>query len=257
MTASQFNIWEGIYGSFQAADADAIGPGFHGQILRERALVVARDCLASFKAGRMIPQLHKQRSTMLPPVAAMLLDRKRPLRVLDYGGGFGIGYLTMAEGMPQYRDDIEYTIVELPDVCEEGRKLHSGLVKYIDKLPENAEFDLVHSSSVLQYFQDWGATLSMLASLRPKYILLSDVFAGEIPTFVTLQNNYGSKIKHWFLNFDEFHDRIRSTGYRLLVRAPVSARRLGVDNILPMDNFPSTHRLEQTLHVLIGRNSQV
>ncbi|RLS97971.1 MAG: hypothetical protein DWI13_03595 [Planctomycetota bacterium] len=69
-----FHIWEGIYDSFQSAAAEAIGPGFGGEIYRKRSLVAANECLAALKAGRPIPQFHKQRSTLLPLTVAMMLS---------------------------------------------------------------------------------------------------------------------------------------------------------------------------------------
>jgi len=74
----QFNIWEGIYGSFQDAGSDVIGPGFSGDVYRAQALNVAQECLAALSTGRPIPPFHKQRSTLLPPVVAMMIESKDP-----------------------------------------------------------------------------------------------------------------------------------------------------------------------------------
>src|SRR5262249_51380194 len=95
-----FHIWEGIYGSFHEAGSDAIGAGFSGDVYRIRALNVAHECLAALSASKPIPPFHKQRSTLLPPVVAMMRKNKDSLRVLDFGGGLGIGYMTLAESIP-------------------------------------------------------------------------------------------------------------------------------------------------------------
>ncbi len=252
---AKFNIWEGIYGSFQDAGSDAIGPGFGGEVYRTRALNVAHECLAALNTDRPIPPFHKQRSTLLPPIVAMMLKGKDPLRILDLGGGLGIGYMTLAESIPHHAQLINYTIVEVPEICEAGRGLLSGGVTYLDSLPSQGEFDLVHSASALQYIEDWQQVLKSLSDYGAEYILLSDVFAGPIPTFVTLQNYYGSRIRHWFLNLDELLDLVSSLGYQLVMKNFVNSRRLGVEDILPMDNFPASHRLEQSLHFLLRRNS--
>jgi len=252
MKTEEFNIWEGIYESFPDAARDAIGPGFSGAIYRDRARAVAKECLVALEAGRPIPPLHKQRSNLLPPVASMLIPAERALRILDLGGGLGIGYMTLLESMPAFRERINYTIVELPEICEEGRKLHSGKIEYIEELPVNGQYDFVHSSSALQYIEHWRSVLRYLASLQAAYMLLTDVFAGPNPTFATLQNYYGSRIQHWFLNVDELLDCALASGYRALMCSPAQSRRLDADDVLPMSNFPPTHRVHQSLHILLG-----
>jgi putative methyltransferase (TIGR04325 family) len=254
--SEEFNIWEGIYGSFHEVGSDAIGPGFGGDVYRARSLKVAHECLAALNADKPIPLFYKQRSTLLPPVVAMMLESRNPLRILDFGGGLGIGYMTLSESIPQHSGAIEYTIVEIPEVCDAGRGLLlGGAVAYSDSLPSQGKFDLVHSASALQYIEDWQQALKFLCDYGAEYMLLSDVFAGSIPTFVTLQNYYGSRIRHWFLNYDELMDLVTSFGYQPVMKSFVSSRRHGEEDVLPMRNFPESHRLEQSMHVLLRRNS--
>jgi len=251
-----FHIWEGVYDSFDDAGFNAIGPGFSGDVYRARSLDVANECLAALNAGRPIPSFHKQRSTVLPPVVSMIHASREPLRILDLGGGLGIGYMTLEESIPYAAQNIDYTIVEVPEVCEAGRELLSGRkVTYLDALPSQGEFDLVHSASALQYMENWPLVIKSLSDFDAKYMLLSDVFSGSIPTFVTLQNYYGSKIKHWFLNIDELLKICLSTNYQLIMKNFVNSRRLDVEDILPMNNFPESHRLDNTLHLLLERKS--
>lgn len=113
----------------------------------------------------------------------------------------------------------------------------------------------MHSASALQYIENWQQTLKSLSSYEAEYILLSDVFAGSIPTFVTLQNYYVSRIRHWFLSLDELLETVSSIGYRLIMKSFVNSRRLDAEDTLPMDNFPRSHRLDQTMHLLFRRNT--
>jgi putative methyltransferase (TIGR04325 family) len=246
-------IWEGIYGSFQQAAADVTGPGFTGDEWRSRSLVVARACLEALQAGRPIPERHKQRSTLLPAVAATLLADKPRLRILDFGGGLGIGYLTLVESIPHAADRIDYTIVEVPSVAEEGRRVLGAAVRYVDKLPPEDGFDLVHAASALQYVDDWQQAVVSLAAYRADFMLLSDVFAGAIPTFVTLQHYYGSRIRHWFWSFNELVEAYSRAGYALVMKTFAAGRRLDAQDILPMQNFPDSHRLDRSLHLLLHR----
>lgn len=246
--SKKFNIWEGVFSSFADARAEIAGLGFNGDVYRTRATSVARECLAALRSGKPIPTFHKQRSTLLPPVAAMMVEQDRPLRILDFGGGLGIGYMVLSESIIDV-GNVQYTIVEVPGICEEGRGLLPEIT-YIDSLPEQGQFDLIHSASALQYIEDWRGVVRLLCSYRAKTILLSDVFAGDVPGFVTLQNYYGSRIPHWILNINELLEFLASLNYKLVMRTYVSSRRLDVEDTLPMDNFPESHRLEQTQHLL-------
>jgi putative methyltransferase (TIGR04325 family) len=253
---NEFKIWEGVYASFSEARVDAAGPGFDGEIWRSRSLDSARACLAALKAGTRIPPLHTQRSTMLPPVAAMMLGERERLAVLDLGGGLGIGYMTLLESVPAAAHRIDYTIVEVSGICDTGRELFArdfGSIRFVTSPPEGARYDLVHCSSMLQYVEDWRGFLRSLGAMQAPYLLLSDIFAGDNPGFVSLQNYYGSRIEHWFLNYDELLAVLKDTGYELKMKTYVTARRLGVDEKLPMAHFPPSHRVDQTLHLLLKR----
>ena len=115
----------------------------------------------------------------------------------------------------------------------------------------NSYLNLIYSSSAIQYVEDWRGILESLAAYGAKYLLLSDVFAGDIPGFVTLQNYYGSRIPHWFINLDELVSVAAENGYELMMKTVSTSRRLGADDILPMNNFPPEYRLDYSLHLLL------
>ena len=249
-----FYIWEGVYPDFASATQHAIGPGFSGEIYRSRSLLAAKECVKEIKDGNSIPQFHKQRSTYLPSVVSMMeCIKDRPIKILDFGGGLGIGYLTLLESNPQALRNFEYSIVEDREVCEVGRTLFdkAGSITYLSEFPSGQRFDLVHAASSLQYVEKWNEMIGLFASLNPMYLLLSDIFAGNIESFVSLQQYYGSRIPHHFLNIDEFLSECSSYDLDLIMTCTASSRRLDVEDILPMDNFSEKHRIKQTRHILL------
>ena len=253
--SSPFNIWEGIYPDFQSALLDAKGAGFSGDVYRTRSLQAGTECLAALNSDQPIPAFHKQRSTHLPLVVAMMLGYEKNVRILDFGGGLGIGYMTLAECMPADLKRIEYQIVEVSEVCKAGMDLLAGRgVIYETNLPTTAKYDLIHAASSLQYIEHWQDLLAKFAALGPEYILLSDVFAGSIQSYVTLQNYYLSKIPHWFLNLTALLNTFHTHGYRMVLKSYATSRRLDAVDTLPMSNFPEDLRLTQSLHLLFQRN---
>jgi putative methyltransferase (TIGR04325 family) len=248
-----FHIWEGIYPNFQTAMADAKGAGFSGEVYQTRSLEAATECLVALNSEQPIPAFHKQRSTHLPSTVAMMLGVKKKINILDFGGGLGIGYMTLAESIAADLARIDYTIVDVQEVCQSGKNLHQGEgITYTAKLPTSAKYDLIHAASSIQYIEQWQDLLAKFAAFNPRYILLSDVFAGSFKSYVTLQNYYESKIPHWFLNLDELLDIFSIHGYRLAMKSYATSRRLDAENILPMTNFPEELRLKQTLHLLLA-----
>jgi putative methyltransferase (TIGR04325 family) len=245
-----FYIWEGVYDSFASAAANAKGPGFKGETYCVRSLGAATECLTALRSGTPIPQFHKQRSTFLPCTVAMMLAQSDGVRVLDFGGGLGIGYMTLAESIPHDLGRIDYSILEVPEVAAAARGLLGDEVTYLSCLPRSNTFDLIHAASSFQYIEHWQHLVQRFASLSPRHILLSDVFAGAVKSFATLQNYYGSQIPHWFLNLQELLDVFEQHGYKLQMKSFATSRRLNVEDDLPMDNFPASLRLQQTLHLL-------
>lgn len=246
-------IWEGKYPDFKSALLDSTGSGFSGDVYLTKSLRAAEECLASLNSGQPIPAFHKQRSTYLPITTALMLGLKEQISILDFGGGLGIGYMTLAESISNDLERVLYTIVEVPEVCKCGEDLHEGKVIYTSELPEVRKFDLIYSASALQYIENWQSLLGKFASLSPDYILLSDVFAGSITSFVTLQNYYESRIPHWFLNLNHLLDTLKEDGYRLSMKNFVTSKRLDAEDILPMPNYPEDLRLSQTLHLLFKK----
>ena len=257
MTASQqFNVWEGIYSSF--ADAGVAGPGFDGGVWRERSIQAAREYLSQIRRGESLDYSLLQRNALLPVVTAMLLKRQNRVRVLDFGGGPGYGLIVLIDALRNARRRIEYHVVDVETICEVGRELFSDDEgpRFHPSLPPStgASFDLVHTSSTMQYIEDWRATVGLLASYRAPYLVFGDVFVGAFPNYVTVQNYYGSRIPHWFFNFGDFVSEIERHGYELLLRTPCHVKILGRHGPLPMANFSEKYRLSNKSHLLFGIN---
>jgi putative methyltransferase (TIGR04325 family) len=252
---NEFFIWEGVFKDFYSAKKFADGFGFSGETYNTRALDAAKECLSSLEKKEPIPFFHKQRSVLLPPVAAMMLNQQSKIDILDFGGGLGIGYMTLKESITNANQKINYTILELPEICIQGRDLHKNEINFLDTFPNTKEFQLIHSSSAIQYIEDWQNLIKKLCSFNAKYILMSDVFAGDFETFVTLQNYYSNKIPHWFFNHSLFTKVFAQNGYDLMMRTFVSAKRLNYEDELPMNNFEDQNKLKYTSHMLFVKQN--
>ncbi len=246
-----FNLWSGIYGSFD--EAPVVGPGFAGKQWRDAILDSAR---AALLPGSRVDFSTLQRNAMLPSLVASMRESRGRARILDFGGGLAAGYIVLRDGLMHRLDNVSYDVLELPEVCETGEQLfdgHAGL-RFLRALQEGpGKYDIVYSASALQYVDDWQGFLGSLADFEADYILVSDALVGPIDSFVTLQNYYESRIAAWFVSDSQFVERLAELGYEALIKLPCVPKILGEVGSLPMLNFPIERRIEHAWHFLFRR----
>jgi putative methyltransferase (TIGR04325 family) len=110
--------------------------------------------------------------------------------------------------------------------------------------------------SSLHYCEEWEALLSRLCRYKPRHFLFTDLPAGDIPTFATVQNYYTSEIPVRFFNIDEVVNVMKRQNYDLAFKSAYIARVLGQEREIPQDNFEEQYRLGHTCSLLsTKRNS--
>jgi putative methyltransferase (TIGR04325 family) len=254
MVSENFKVWEGVYASF--AEAPGSGLGFTSPTWQERSVRYARDAIAKLAAGEMLEYSMRHRNAVLSFTAAMLLSRQSELRILDFGGGLGAGYLITSGVVGRKIAQVDYLIAEVDVICRIGRDLYADRPgpKFFDGLPDAGIFDIVHACSVMQYIEDWRAVVQRLASYDAAYLSFGDTFIGNFPTYVTLQNDYESRTRHWFFNASEFIGEVESQGYELVLRAPCDVKVLGAYGPLPMPHFPPALQIPHTANLLFAKS---
>lgn len=215
-----------------------------------------REAMSALAADLPLEFSLRQRNAVLAPVVAVLLSQRPRLRVLDFGGGPGLGYVALRAAVPGLVPRIDYVVVERPAVCAVAPSFgEETSLSFRTDIPADEVFDVVHAASVLQYIDRWEDAIGRLLACGPAFLSFADIFAGSFQPYVTLQNYYGSRIPHWMLNLDAFVAAVSRRGYRLVLRMPCHVRVLGVDGPLPMDNFPPALRIAHTHHLLFAREA--
>jgi putative methyltransferase (TIGR04325 family) len=241
-------IWDGVYANF--GDVPAVGQGFASEAwlsdmerYTQAAVSAVRD--NEFGIPENVPQYHALLALLVASISAL----DRPVRVLDVGGGMGIGAANVRRCISE-KIRLDYRIVDNQQSCERGRRLLRDLpwVTFIPELPrEVGTVDVVVLSSVLQFFEDYETQLKRLAAFKPSYWLFAFLPAGEIPTFASAQLNVpGSVLPVWFFNVNELVAKIEALGYRLSFKS-------ALDRVFDMSNFPLTHRLSRQCNLLFRR----
>ncbi|CAA7617538.1 methyltransferase, TIGR04325 family [Magnetospirillum sp. SS-4] len=251
-----FNIWDGIHADFAAAPArDAVTGGGDGGF-------EGAEWLGKMEAlaGRSLDQLARAEAPLcrdypLAVVAALVPETPgRPLTVVDFGGGMANGFAGLRTSLPKGRP-LAFHCIENAAVCAIGRRMFAGVgeLRFHEDLDDApAVADIVHAGSSMQYIEDWKGMLARLLRFQPRYLVLSDLPAGDIPTFVSVQNYYDRGMRHWFWNLDEFLAELARQGCRLLYRTRYEGSYLGRHGPYPMDNFPPGYRLGHACNLILA-----
>ena len=248
-------IWEGVYQSFD--DVPVQGLGFDSETWIGNSLKKINKLSEDAATNVPLAPVSNYRESLLPLLSSLVYSECRKVRILDFGGGLGFTYFQTIYGLPEHAG-IEYHIVERESTCQTGRQFfgntHDSLIFYSELPALEKSFDIVYSSSALQYIEDWKLLLSRLCVLSCQYLLLVDVPAGKIPTFVSAQNYYESKIPIRFFNIDEFLSQVSSYGYHLIFNSVYQPTTLGIEQqYLPMQNFKPEYQLKQACNLLFKK----
>lgn len=248
------HIWEGIYDKFE--DAPSCGDGFYGEVWRENSLEKITTLLNSARTLTSVPAVVVSNTSLLPFLVSVVCDKNGRAVILDFGGGLGFSYVLVSSSLVD-KDAVDYHIVDNENTCKMGEQVFAGdsRVHFHSSLPDKvAKFDIVHLGSSLQYVKEWRALLGKLASYGADYFLFTDLLAGDIPTYASTQNYYGSKIPCWFFNVDEVIATMAAVGFKLLFKSVYSTNYLGKSQECPQDNFPKEFRLGRSCCLLFGKN---
>lgn len=250
-------IWDGIYESF--AQVPVLGDGFASDAwLSETQRYTQAAAMALRNNRGEIAENVAQYHVLVSLLVAACGSRERPVRVVDLGGGMGVGFASLMRSIHSELR-VEYLVVDNEESCKRGRQLFADFpeVRFCSELPgDPARVDAAHDfgnvdvlvlSSVLQFVEDYEEFLKELANVAPAFWFLTFVPAGEIPTFASAQLNVpGSVLPVWFFNVRELVARVEALGYRLVFKS-------ALDRVFDMSNFPPTHQLTRHCNLLFRR----
>jgi putative methyltransferase (TIGR04325 family) len=169
-------------------------------------------------------------------VLSLATENRRSLSVLDWGGGVGLYHLLSIVLFPKV--NVEYHCYDTPSLCKLGREFWPNDVFYGDSAAAlSRKYDLVVSSSSLQYFEKWQEVLGELAKAALGYLYIARLrIVQNADSFVAIQRCYRNKIYgyntelvSWFINKAELLDCAKQAGMKL-VREFVDGERWFVGN---------------------------
>ena len=234
-------VWDGVYAHLK--DVPTHRADYGGE-LTDEMVSTTTAALAEWKRG-VKPYLWHEPFAL---VAGAIASQTGAIRVLDFGGGTGSGYVQLMSSLPK-TTRIDYLVVDSAEMGAAGRAIFAGdpQIRFADALPEAGSIDLIYVNGVFPYIDDYRDTFEQLAGLGAAQIFLARLAAGSNPTFASRQLNLPGRVfAYWFLNLDEIHGLLAQAGYALACDS-------FVDRAYDQGNLPATHRAERFRNVLYTR----
>jgi putative methyltransferase (TIGR04325 family) len=119
---------------------------------------------------------HSYLRSIIATVMAAISNNSNVINVLDFGGAGGIHYYIAKLAMGN-SIQINWHIIETKAMVNAGRKIEDVQLKYFDSIEsaqlEGHQYDLVFSSSALQYCPNQNEILEKLISLQAKHLFIT------------------------------------------------------------------------------------
>jgi putative methyltransferase (TIGR04325 family) len=140
------------------------------------------------------------------------------LSILDWGGGLGHFHELARALVPDLK--LDYHCKELPEVCEQGRRVSPEVTFHESRACLEHSYDLVLASGAIQYAEHWEELLGQLSSATRRYLLLTKVPITGAQSFVVLQRahayGYDTEYLGWALNSGEVRAAAQNAGLDLV-----------------------------------------
>ena len=245
-------IWDGIFDCFEKVQKENLG--FEEKAHISLYVKQAKTDINSYLGNENAIPPFNRRPCSLSMLIAAAYSSDTPLQILDFGGGTGLMYLSVVH---ETSNKIDYTIIENTGICEAANELFkdNSHIRFLVQIPDNIEIDILYVNSVMQYIGNWKEVISKLCEVSSEYILFDDLYAGDIPNFISTQKYYESLIPHRFFNVESFIEEVEKHNYQLQLKQKHNSPVLGKSDVLPMTNFPLEFQLDYACTLLFRRNS--
>jgi putative methyltransferase (TIGR04325 family) len=186
------------------------------------------------------------------PVAliANLLAEVSVCRVLDFAGGSGAIYFLLH---PYFSspERVEWDVFDDERLMALGRAHRGELhrLRFFKALPEpTRRYELLHINTSLQYIHEPLACLARLLEHRPRYVVLSRLLAGEVPTWYTTELLRARRAPCAILDVNELSRFFDARGYGLVFKAP--ALDEPIPDVRYAADVPAELRIPHALHLV-------
>jgi len=156
--------------SFDAA-LRMCGSGYSDDQLAQ--VILTKSIAAAAQDVALVVGPFQTATTLLAVMTAAAQSRSHPLRVLDFGGAFGLSYFLAKQ---RTRMPLAWAVVETPGFVKRSAGLETGELRFFDSVAAARTWlgnvDLAYTSGALQYTPSPEDTLASLLDLQPGVLAL-------------------------------------------------------------------------------------
>ena len=222
------NLWNGIYSSFSAVDIECdYAVGDSKEWVKSQIDKVENNFIELFEGQNKLLNAYS-RKFIYP-------------KIVDFGGSIGHSYLAIDNEV------VNYYVIETKEICKAGKEFYKDdpSITFLSSMPKLKDVDIVYIRSALQYAKSPVWILGKLIDLDPRYFIFSHLSAGNIDSFVSLQEWYGHKIPYWFLDLSQIRRLFDDCGYELEMQSSYED--------LDQSNFPVENKILHTKNLVFKR----
>ena len=157
----------------------------------------------------------------IPPLLVNLICERRVCNVLDFAGGTGDVYYKIKRSLNDL-SKLNWFVTDNSKLMELGKSFakEDDPIHYSSSIPDE-KYDLILTSTCLQYMENYKELVGKLISFKPKYILFMRLWSGDYSKdLITTENVFGKKTPSVIINFDDLNNFLQAHNYKILFKGP-------------------------------------
>lgn len=183
------------------------------------------------------------------PLPLMVLTTKNKIiKIADFGSGSQELFfqLKQLEQLNNNNNKILIDSIELKKIVKllkiNIKNTKNIKIFFKEKFNFKKKYDFVHISDSLQYILNYKKFLGKINVSQSNYIILNNIPAGNIKTYLTQQLYYGKKIFNYFYSISEILDILNK--YKIIYKSLFLNKIRNKYAAYPQNNFEKVDRIK-------------
>jgi putative methyltransferase (TIGR04325 family) len=246
-------IWSGVYQNFDQIDESGSKNGYVNRVWIDKSIERLNKIMSSDIAKIDLSEVSTCDVLFLKDFIAK--NFTSDINVIDFGGNLGQTGIAIKKLLQKFA--ISWKVIEHAEFLLEIQKLIKlpNSIEFDDKIDsaQNESTHLAYFGSSFQYISDWTSFLdNFLAIYQPKFLIISDAYmSSEIKSFCTAQKYYEDILPCWFLNLNDFSNKLKDSGYKLMYQDNFITKKN--KNYHPESNLPVENQIQNTLNLIFEK----
>jgi hypothetical protein len=182
------------------------------------------------------------------PLPLMVLTTKNKIiKIADFGSGSQELFFQFKQlEQLNYNNKILIDSIEVKKIVRllkiNFKNTKNIKIFFKEKFDFKKKYDFIHISDSLQYILNYKKFLGKINNSQSNYIILNNIPAGNIKTYLTQQSYYGKKILNYFYSISEILDILNN--YKIIYKSLFLNKIRNKYGEYPQNNFEKIDRIK-------------